>query len=357
MTEINVTVGPPTLRQQNRQQIDANRWRRAEQDAQQRTEADARAARQRQLAQQGLTAGGQARYGDPLQARFQRQKPAAFRYGEQPGFAFSGWVAYNGTGINGAYLRIYSGDASTFLEQYKPAPSAEQGVFFFTTIFFLPLTSDACVAVAAPYYYFQDDPTPNYLSRSAFIVGKSSVRLIGVPAAINAVLDAFESEDGIGEPLYENYVSLLPPRYIQYAGVGFYPSYVTPWTPKVYEIINKVAPFVSESQIIQYPHGSRLVVTDWRYSFVSPSDPKDWSLYFANWRGDPDDIDTSRPDLLDTLPAATINLPPNWPSLQFDNPDQVFGGFDFAVAWNWDRPTYCRQMCLALGFSPADLTP
>ena len=78
-TEINVTVGPPTLLQQNRQQVDANRWRSGEIDSQQRTEAAARTARQQQLSQQGRTADGRLEPGTAQSPQFRRQKPAAFR--------------------------------------------------------------------------------------------------------------------------------------------------------------------------------------------------------------------------------------------------------------------------------------
>ncbi len=76
-TEINVTVGPQSLLQQSRQQTDANRFNRAEQDAQRRTQAAA-TTRRRQL---GLTLSDLQQYGDPRQRRFRRQKPAAFRFG------------------------------------------------------------------------------------------------------------------------------------------------------------------------------------------------------------------------------------------------------------------------------------
>jgi len=80
-TEINVTVGPQSLKDRNRQETDANRFRKVEQDAQQRTQDAATDARRQQLAQQGLTADGAAQYGNPSRLEFLRQKPAAFRFG------------------------------------------------------------------------------------------------------------------------------------------------------------------------------------------------------------------------------------------------------------------------------------
>ena len=80
-TRINVTVGPQSLRDRNRQEIEANRLRRAEYDAQQRTKDAALLARIQQLAQQGLNADGTPKYGDLLKPQFMRQKPAAFRHG------------------------------------------------------------------------------------------------------------------------------------------------------------------------------------------------------------------------------------------------------------------------------------
>lgn len=80
-TQVTVTTGPATLLQQSRQQITANRFRHAEQDADRRTEAAAIVARQQQLAQQNTTADGSIRYGAPIQPPFRRKQPAAYRTG------------------------------------------------------------------------------------------------------------------------------------------------------------------------------------------------------------------------------------------------------------------------------------
>lgn len=73
-TEINVTVGPQSLKDRNRQEAEANRWRRAEQEAQRKLEAAAQDGLQQQ-AQQGPADG------NPRRQQFMRQKPAAFRFG------------------------------------------------------------------------------------------------------------------------------------------------------------------------------------------------------------------------------------------------------------------------------------
>jgi hypothetical protein len=195
-------------------------------------------------------------------------------------------------------------------------------------------------------YSFIGEGYNNTFDRVAFLVGKTSVRQLSVPAPLRAILDQIE----IGNP----YVNDI------YDSVGLSLTWLSESTPKIYEVLNKISRFVPDSEIIQYPHGSRLVVNDWRIGFRSPTQPGDSSLRFANWAGDPDDIDINRPDLLTAIPDSTIVLPQGWWAQPFDVPADdrnLILGYDQTIAWNWDDPDYCRAMCLALGFSEADLTP
>lgn len=125
-TEINVTVGPQSLKDRNRQETDANRFRKVEQDAQQRTQDAATDARRQQLAQQGLTADGAAQYGNPSRLEFLRQRPAAFRFGKGGSVCHFWWLAdtinldnsvYGGF-LESAQSAIASGDG-TVVEQIQ----------------------------------------------------------------------------------------------------------------------------------------------------------------------------------------------------------------------------------------------
>ena len=360
-TFIKVSVGGSELLRRNREQVQGNRLQKVEDDEQQRTGKEAVDRRAAALLAQGLGADGKPLDGGKRRQGARREEPAAFRVPDVPGFAF-GLIAH-GTGVGGSsiLLRVYSGDTSIYLEQRHATPAITTNLYISPSIVYLPISKDACIAVVSVYSSYPSNPNsyPTFLFRKAYTISRQTVKEIQVPSAISAALDMFNSPWQVDQQLYWDY--FLDPHYIQREGNGFLPTpSLAGWTPQIFQALNNLAPFVSSSSIISYPHGYRLVVTDWRYSFVSSSDPKNGSLYFANWSGSPTDIDTTRPDLLAPLPRATIELPQGWHLKPFDisvgDRNQTFS-YSSAVAWNWDKPSYCRRMCLALGFSPADLMP
>lgn len=334
-TEINVTVGPPTLRQQNRQQIDANRWRRAEQDAQQRTEADARAARQRQLARQGLTAGGQARYGDPLQSRFQRQKPAAFRFGGRRRFCSAPWFIPDNSDQTSPW-RVLTGDwassfsvASLFRPGLPPIVQSEDA-------FILPAGNGVGIVIFSVRIDDGMGGNETEIVMRAVAVSLNRARLITVPTRLRevwAVRPFFLGEDFQNSGYAE-----------AFSGYEY--------TPRIFEVLNGIDQFVSPSLIKQFPSGKNYITRDERQGFFAGSET-DKSLYYAEWLGDPTDVDFDRDDLLISLPLDTLRRPASSPDIYYF----IEQGINDRFYWDWDDPDYCRQMCLALGFSAADLTP
>ena len=322
-TEINVTVGPPTLRQQNRQQIDANRFRRAEQDAQQRTEATARIARQQQLDQQGLTADGQQRYGDPLQARFRRQKPAAFRFQTGRRFGLASW---------GYRLLPFPdwrwtwearcGDYSQTLNGFTGYTQIAFDGFPAYRAFILPVKGENGILV------LQLISQSEFRFNAAFAVNSTKIRSIPVPNTLEEVL---------------SYVPRLGNGFNDSA-IGYYePLFDFEFTPTIFETLNNYSQFVAPSSLKQFPSSKNPVTRDYRFGFYSNiSNQQDPAFYFAEWvNGN-----------YYTSPAWQLQSVIKAPSFVYDPPytyDRFF--------WDWDDPDYCRRLCKALGFSDADLTP
>lgn len=359
-TFIKVSVEGSELLRRNREQVQSNRLQKVEKDEQQRTGKEAADRRTAALLAKGLGTDGKPLDGSKRRQGARREELAAFRVPDVPGYAF-GMVAYGtSVGDNSILLRVYSGDTSTYLEQRHETPAITTSIFITPSLVLLPINKETCIAVASVYLSYPANPNsyPIFLFRKAYTISRQAAKEIQVPSAVSAALNMFNSPSQVDQQLYWDY--FRDPIFIQGQGNGFTAPTIGGWTPQIFQALNNLAPFVGSSSIIRYPHGSRLVVTDWRYSYVDSSDPKNGSLYFANWNGDPANIDTSRPDLLTPLPRATIELPQDWHLKPFEIPasdrTQTFG-YSFGVAWNWDRPNYCRRMCLALGFSPADLMP
>ena len=122
-TEINVTIGPQSLVDRSRQEVEANRFRRSEQDAQQRTQAAAEQARQAALAQQGVTPDGASQYGNPRRPEFLRQKPAAFRFDQGLGFVLPTQAAY----VDGALQVLARGTRPMLFSKFDSYLTGDSG--------------------------------------------------------------------------------------------------------------------------------------------------------------------------------------------------------------------------------------
>ena len=278
-------------------------------------------------------------------------------------FAFTGYSFYKKFDSTEGGVEVFSMDTLNSISEMLTIPLStdDTDVRFSASPFILPIDGTSCILVlmALDIGFNAGDYRTRAIINRAYLVSKSAVRQLSIPGNLQAAINELNPENSfdIRYPDGDN-TSDVPPRQIRNQAVGISDAYLNVWTPKVFEILNNIAPFTSPSAIQQYPNGSDYVVNDWRYGYAA-SDPSDWSLYFAKWLGDPADIDEGRPDLLDELPDSTILLPPNWYLMPLNNqPGNLFArGHDWFIVWNWDDPEYCRAMCTALGFSSSDLTP
>jgi len=423
MTEINVTVGPATLLQQSRQQVEANRWSRAEQDAQKRTEAAARAARQQQDQQ------GAQRYGDPSRPRLQRQKPAAFRFdeaglshfwinnrrgvesnitgaGENDGVITSGDIEGSSTGwyaltqsVTTYYLEenvvadIVSSDGSKTTQLQAPS-NVPRGGNISSGYIALPVGPGIFILIAGGYriteqtsyakvYYAQVSFAPGttdtqirsyFLARpstgrvvsfsasssrqrflNAFICSQSSVRAIGIPNKMQSVLDFI-----LPEPDAIQKTTLVYPNWPSSSGGSYqysYTSYIPAGgildhngDPRVFTSINEAAvdnglpPLINTGS----PVYQRFFYPDSLRTIEDPA-VANWLAAYKTWQTDDPSQAISSPRHDYRYPRS-ITEPPDFGTWQ-----QRRALLDITTLGA--SSSYCRQMCLALGFSAADLTP
>lgn len=188
----------------------------------------------------------------------------------------------------------------------------------------------------------------------AYVVSTQRIRSIPVPAKLQTILDLLNPPDPYAstiswEPDGVN-TSPFPPRIIYDGYTGAIEDYTYWRTPAIYAALNLISPFADATLIKPFPSALKPVIQDWRYGFWSGS-AIDQSFYYAEWLGDPADVQIDRVDLLNALPDSTLQLPDT-----FAFPEPV--NYNNALtAWDWDDPDYCRRMLNALGFTAADLQP
>ena len=203
------------------------------------------------------------------------------------------------------------------------------------------------------YIYVYDAVTPPSTTTSTttttdftftYLCSATRVKKLTVPATYASTLAAFSI------PLTQSNKSL---GFYKFGGVN-----VKTWTPEIFKTLNDVSEFVDPSLTKSFPSDSDPILTDTQrgfYSYVSylptPSDVQ--SLYYARWTGDPGTVDPSETLYYADLPTETKNVPFLPSDLEIhDNQTQTLH-----AAWDWGDRTYCRAMCLALGFTTADLVP
>jgi hypothetical protein len=201
----------------------------------------------------------------------------------------------------------------------------------------LPVAGENCIFV---YTLRRRD----FAYNTAFAVSLDNIRQINVPAALaSCISNYYASDDG-------------PDWQFGEAGVGFAdPRFRNEFSPVIFEILNYYLSF--GPPIKQFPSGKNLAYRDRRQGLFGgyADDPR---FYFAEWTGTSEDFDESDGSRLLPQPDLTIDAPNFFNKaeslkLQF----QEESSYDFIAFWDWDDPDYCRAMCLALGFSEADLTP
>lgn len=380
-TFIKVEQDGSELLRRNQEQAQAARLAKLEGDEQARTEKEAKRQRQAELQRQGLDASGNALGDSRRRQVFRRDEPAASLIPSFPGFSHSQIIYWRTAAGNGRW-RVYSGDRSAYVESslnYTGGSDSSLTPLF--AFLMMPAGGDACIV--AVYALINDfvvanPPTSTNAVRASrcYICTTKSVRQIAVPANLQRCIDLLNPPtpyDAPG-PFIDNInnvtVSNIAPRTIEEAAYGWADPMWSlgtdrRYSPSIFESLNKLEQFISPSAIKQFPVNRLPVTFDFRFGFYKEpwfeTDPDPYSFYYAQWLGDPALLDYQRPDLLLPLRQATLSFPSDGypfplPSDIIDN-GPVSGSQQFLFAYDWTDPNYCRSMCLALGFSIADLLP
>lgn len=192
--------------------------------------------------------------------------------------------------------------------------------------FILPVGGQTGIVVPVLYAFRTDA----LAFAGAFLVSATTARQIEVPPSLRSILGQLQTND----VFYSSDVGWADP----FAFEGEY-------SPTVFEYLGVGTK--------QFPVGKRYIERDSRYGILfgglggfPEGEPTDRKFYFFEWLGDPNAYEYNEALFL-PLPDATVFAP------SYVYPPTVSPSF----FWDWDDPEYCRQMCLALGFSAADLQP
>lgn len=178
----------------------------------------------------------------------------------------------------------------------------------------------------------------------AFIFSNNAIREITVKGPLLALVST------------DQYFGETPPATVD--GKSLQSNVGQPATPYVFDQLNQRIGFTSVDQIKSFPANKKPILSDVRAGFFAmtqsdlPSYGNEpiWAEYAGN---------TS------SVPSPTHNDSALYPKYRkLANAGVPFpvdglntGIINFNWVWDWDDPAYCRRMCLALGFTAADLTP
>lgn len=165
------------------------------------------------------------------------------------------------------------------------------------------------------------------ISSKAFLCTPASVREISIPAKLQTALDVLNPRQAADPSGDAPITQLFGSR-----GFGSGPDYFNGWTPDVFSALNDWQPNLNLA-IVSTPGYEEEITPDTSDGYYGES-PTDGALYYLEG-------DTRSDDL--TFPQATAARLPD--------------DAQIVVAWDWDDPAYCRALCLALGFTEADLKP
>lgn len=248
------------------------------------------------------------------------------------GVAFWQYVTTGGNAVQYSW-RVNSGDYSAVLQGDTGFTKPENAGFPADRGIILPV--DGQTGILVLFLYWQS----SLRFSAAFSVGLSRIRQIQVPAQLQSIFQSIAS--GNTQDI------------VDFASVGYAGSFFDyEFTPTIFERLGVGTK--------QFPSDKNPIIRDYRYGIYSrygnfASIPEDQRFYFAEWLGGPDTSDYLNDSLLVSLEDAAI-LAPAYVDAIF-NPDFVSLASLDRVFWDWDDPDYCRQMCLALGFSASDLEP
>lgn len=201
------------------------------------------------------------------------------------------------------------------------------------------------------YVYVNDAVTPPSSTTSstttidyafAYLCSASRVKKLAVPATYDSVLAAFSIA------LTQSNKSL---GFYKFGGVN-----VKTWTPEIFKTLNDESEFVDPSTTKSFPSDLDPILTDTQkgfYSYLPWLPTPSQVLYYARWTGDPAAVDPVETSYYADIPKEKKNVPFSPADLEsHDGRTQTLH-----AAWDWGDRTYCRAMCLALGFTTADLVP
>lgn len=222
---------------------------------------------------------------------------------------------------------VRSGDFSIRLQGSTGYVQGPNEGFPGANYFIIPAGGDVGIVVPCLYAF----PTSALAFVAAFLVSPSTARQIAVPPSLQSILSGLQTNDlfyssDVGWADAFAFEGEYSPSVFQYLGVG-----------------SK-----------QFPVGKNYILRDYRFGILSGGiggnperEPVEKKIYFAEWLGDPESFDETNSALLLSLRDSAVSAP------TYSFPPGILPSF----FWDWDDPEYCRQMCLALGFSAADLTP
>lgn len=309
------------------------------------------------------------------------QKTAAMALGDGPRrIAHCGLIAEgSGSGYTRGIWAAFSGDFTSQIIESRSAANFDGAAFGH---FVLPVKGETCILVLyarirGKNYVFGGGYTVEtraIISR-AWLCSLSTVRQLSIPSGLASVLSQLNGGDDYSERDTINGVDVspFPPRAINdNMARGWQYHSVDAYDPTIYEVLNKLSSFVDSNQIKQFPSTFRPIIEDVRYSFpyLDPEDQDDITepaLYYSEWLGSRDAdlyaLDWSNPNvasLIRPLTGSTRRFPSSWKEELNIPSDFILTRYApgaLLLAWDWDDPSYCRRMCLALGFSDADLRP
>ena len=258
--------------------------------------------------------------------RLPKQAVLAEESSKKIGVAWFGYQVSGGASLvydwevrSGDYSKRLQGSTGYVQQVNEGVPGANY--------FILPVGGQTGIVVPVLYAFGTDA----LAFAGAFLVSPSTARQITVPPSLRSILAQLETND----VFYSSDVGWAD----AFAFEGEY-------SPTVFSLLGVGSK--------QFPVGKNYICRDYRFGILSGGiggnperEPTDRKFYFAEWLGDPGSFDESNAALLSPLTDAGISAP------SYTYPPSILPSY----FWDWDDPEYCRQMCLALGFSAADLTP
>jgi hypothetical protein len=263
---------------------------------------------------------------------------------------------------------VWCGDYSRSLKTDPVTFSQDPGGRPATPVFVLPVDNDTGIVVTFFYgkQFFPGAPGFNEVrDRAAFVVNRNRIRRISVPSIVNSCINTWET----GSPPAVLPADIFGTLIEASEGMTEYSLWLN-YTPTIFNRLNILNTFTS--QIKPFPTGKNLVTRDPRQGIYANSKTNvtkaDARFCFAEWLGTVEDWEANpfNDSLLVRQPEEDIDAPSYYKAIE-DSGNFAELGYYWDINsrpgpgdiffWDWDDPDYCRAMCLALGFSEADLTP